>query len=307
MTLFFSLLAKLFPLYATMGTGALLARGQAGNLTAGLAFLQIYLVAPVIIFANLLKLQMVPELTIMPFLWFGFVALISTVTNIIARRLKSDYAPILAQASGGANTGYLGVPVALILFPADWMPVYFFIMLGGFFYESTLGYYWIARGRFLPREAIKSLLRLPTFYALIAGLIGNGLGLTVPAMWDNIVRDFMGAYVILGALIIGFAIGQNKKFVFNWRFLGALCGIKFLVWPVGMGALLFGLRILMPDLPQAAVSCALLMSFMPLAANSAAFAALLKIHPEETATAVALSTVLSLVTVPVCVLLFGLA
>lgn len=307
MTLFLSLLTKLLPLYATMGAGGFLSRRHEGNMATALALLQIYLIAPIVIFANLLKLQMVPELVVMPVLWFLFVAAISTATNGIARRLGSDYAPILAQASGGANTGYLGVPIALILFPADWMPVYFFIMLGGFFYESTLGYYWVARGRFSSREAVKSLLKLPTFYALLAGLAGNALGLELPPMWDGIVRDFMGAYVILGALILGFAIGQNRSFVLNPRFLGALFSIKFLVWPALMFGLLAALRAVLPDLPRAASDCALLMSIMPLAANSAAFAALLKIHPEETATAVALSTVLSLVTVPFYVLLFGLA
>lgn len=307
MSLFFSLLSKLFPLYATMGAGAVLSRSGAGNLTSGLAFLQIYLIAPVIVFTSLLKLQMVPELAVMPFVWFGFVAAISTVTNFAARRLGSDYAPVLAQASGGANTGYLGAPIAMILFPADWLPVYFFIMLGGFFYESTLGYYWIARGRFTPRQALQSLLKLPTFYALLLGLAGNALGLRVPDMWQNIVRDFMGAYVVLGALIIGFAIAQNQRFVFNWRFLGTLYGIKFLLWPLLMLGLLHLLSVFLPDMPVAAHHCALLMSVMPLAANTAAFAALLKIHPEETATAVALSTLLSLVTVPVTVLLLGLA
>jgi predicted permease len=187
------------------------------------------------------------------------------------------------------------------------MPLYFFIMVGGFFYESTLGYYWVARGRFSSRDAVKSVLKLPTFYALFAGLACNAAGLTLPAMWEGIARDFMGAYVILGALILGFAIGQNKKFVLNPRFLGALYGIKFLVWPAVMFGLLAVLRAALPNLPQAASHCALLMAIMPLAANTAALAALLKVHPEETATAVALSTVLSLVTVPVYALLFGLA
>lgn len=306
MSIFLSLLSKLFPLYATMGAGAALSR-VAGNLTAGLATLQIYLVAPVIVFANMLKLQFVPELSLLPVLFLAIGTLISVATHFVSGRLGSSYAPVLSQASGTANIGYLGVPIATILFPPDWMPVYFFTMLGGFVYESTLGYYWIARGAFSPREAIKSLLKLPILYALVAGLILNKFQFQLPEMWNGIVRDFMGAYAVLGALIVGFALANNKHLRVNPGFLAALLGLKWIVWPGLVWGALSLLRLTSWAVPEAGEKVLLLMSFMPMAANSAAFAAILGLHPEETATAVVLSTLLSLFIVPFYVMLFGLA
>lgn len=305
MSIFLSLLSKLFPLYATMGAGAFLAR-RAGNLTGPLAQLQIYLILPVVAFVNMTRLEAKPGLIVLPLALFAVCTAISGATYALARRAGSSYTPLLAQASGAANLGYLGVPVAVILFPPDLIPAYIFTLMGGVIYENTVGYYWLARGHYSARESLIRLLKMPTIYAIAAGLVLNAFDLQLPAMWDTVARDFLGAYVVLGALIIGFGVAQNEDFRLNARLLGTLLGIKFLVWPavvVGLVAVLALTPFAVPD-PYAPIL--LLMSFMPLAANTAAFAALLKIHPEEAATAVALSTVLSLAVIPAYVVLFEL-
>lgn len=304
--LFWSLLAKLFPLYATMGAGAALSR-KAGNLTSQLAVLQIYLIAPVIIFAKLLRLEMVPAYTALPVLFLVLSALVSGAVYCAARKIAPSFAPIMGQTSGAANLGYLGVPVALILFPPEWMPVYFFTLLGGFFYESTIGYYWVARGAYNMRDAFISLLKLPTFHAILLGLAGNAMDFHLPESWEGIARDFLGAYVVLGSLIIGFAIAQTGKLVIHWGFLLALLVVKYLLWPALMFGCLALLRSLGLGLPVEGEHILLLFSILPMAANSAAFAALLNVHPEETATAVVISTLLGLFVIPAYALLFGLS
>lgn len=306
MSLFLAMLSKLLPLYATMGSGAVLARAF-GNSSKTLAQLQIYLIAPVIVLTNMMKLNFTPDLLMLPLVLAGLCLFISATTNFVARKVGTDYAPLLAQASGAANLGYLGIPVAAILFPADFIPVYVLTLVGGQVYESTFGYYWIARGRYHPRDAIKSLLRMPLIYALVVGLTLNVLGVTLPDMWESVARDFLGAYVVLGALIIGSGLAQNKKLMPNLSLLAAMFGIKFLVWPALTVAVLALLRTTAFAVPAMYEPILLLMSFLPLAANTAAYAALLHVHPDEAATAVALSTVLSLVIIPAYALFFGLA
>ncbi|MDD3182540.1 MAG: AEC family transporter [Alphaproteobacteria bacterium] len=306
MTLFLAMLAKLFPLYATMGSGFLLSRAF-GNMSKTLAQIQIYLISPVIVLTNMMKLDYSADLLMMPLILGTLCLSISFVTNYVANKAGSDYAPLLAQASGAANLGYLGIPVAAILFPDHFIPVYILTLVGGLIYESSVGYYWIARGKYTPLDAVKSLFRIPLIYALALGLFLNALGLVIPQMWEGVVRDFMGAYIVLGALIVGLGLAQNKKLTLNFKVLGTMLGIKFLVWPVAVIALLALLR-LTPFAPPAQYEpIFMLMSVLPLAANTAALASLLNVHPDEAATAVALSTVLSLAIIPAYVLFFGLS
>jgi predicted permease len=305
MTLFFSLLAKLFPLYLTMGAGAALGKVM-GKLAGDLALIQIYLIAPVIVLASMIDLKFDAEIGALPFIFFGIRALISIITNFVARRAGSEYAPLLAEASGAMNAGYLGIPVAMALFPSDWIAPYIFVVGTGAFYDATLDYYWIARGRFSVREALKSLSRFPVLYAILAGIVLNTLEIKLPEMWQGFVRDFMGAYVVLGALIIGVALVQAQRIVFNVRLLSVLLGIKFLVWPALTFALVWGLRALSFGLPAYGEQILLLLSILPMAANTAALAALMRFKAEEAATAVALSTFLSLFIVPAYALLFHL-
>jgi len=306
MTLFLAMLTKLFPLYVTMGAGFGLSRAF-GNMSRTLAQVQIYFVAPVVAMTNMMKLNYSPDLLMLPCVFGLLCALISTVTNFAARKVGTDYAPLLAQASGSANTGYLGLPIALMLFPNDFIPVYILAMAGGLIYETSLGFFWIARGVYTPLDAVKRLFKMPLIYALAGGLALNGLGVTMPAVWESVVRDFMGAYVVLGALIIGLGLAQNKHFRLNFKLLGVMYGIKFLVWPVLTVAALALLRDTVLAVPPMYEPILLLLSFLPNAANTAAFASLLNVHPDEAATAVALSTLLSLAIIPAYVLFFGFA
>ncbi len=306
MTLFFAMLSKLLPLYATMGAGAALSRAF-GNLSGSLAVIQLYLIVPVVVLTNLMKLTFSADLLLLPF-WLGILCLgISAGTNFIARKVGSSYAPLLAQASGAANLGYLGLPVAMIVLPTAFLPVYVLTMVGGILYENTFGYYWLARGRFSPRDAIRSLLRMPFLYAVIVGLAFNLMGLKIPALWDGVVRDFLGAYVVLGVLIIGLGLAQKGWPRFHAKLFGTILGIKFILWPILTVALIAVLRMTPLAVPALYEPILLLMSVLPLAANTAALAALLDVYPEEAAGAVALSTLLSMAIVPAYVLLFGFA
>lgn len=305
-SLFLSMLAKLFPLYVTMGAGYGLQRAT-GDLMRALALLQIYFLAPIVVLTNVMKLDVELSMLGLPFVFFAISAAIATVTRFALRNMDQGVAPAIVQASGTANTGYLGIPVATILFPPEMLPLYIFVMVGGNLYESSLGYYYIARGKFSPAEAVRKLLSLPTLYALALGLILGHFHVTVPEMWQGFVQNIMGAYVVIGALIIGYGIAMVKTWKFDWSFLRIILTIKHAVWPAIMiGVILLDQHILhwfMPEFHK----ILLLFAMLPLAANTAAFAALFGIAPDRSATAVALSTVLSLVLIPVLAIVLGLA
>ncbi|MDX9690055.1 MAG: hypothetical protein RBT70_06245 [Alphaproteobacteria bacterium] len=306
MSLFLALLSRLFPLYATMGIGAGLGRAF-GNMSGALAQLQFYLILPVVVLTNMMKMEFTADLLVMPVLYAVLCFGISSATFAFAKGCGVRFAPLMAQASGMCNAGYLGIPVATILFPENFIPVYILTMIGGTIYESTIGYYWMARGRYSPRDAVKSLLKMPLMYCLVVGLVLNKIGVHLPEMWQSLARDFLGAYVILGALIVGMGLAKNKSFKLHGKLLGFLFTAKFVVWPAVTVAALALLRLTPFAVPEMYEPILLLLSFLPLAANTAALASLLDVFPEEAATAVALSTLLSIGIIPAYVHFFGFA
>lgn len=305
MDLFFTLFSKLLPVYFVMAAGFGLAR-MTGNIAGNIAILQIYLVAPIVVFTNVMNLNPTKTLAVSGVLMFLICCAVSCAVYFLTRHRKDGTGPVLAQSAGTGNTGYLGVPVAIAIFTDQILPAYLLIMVATVIYESTLGYYFIARGKFSPRQALLKLARLPMVYAAALGLLFAINHWDIPQTWQNAARDFRGFYVISGALIIGISLAQVKKWRFDAPFFGTILGVKFILWPLAALAALWLESQFFDAIPQEHRSIILLMSLLPLAANTAAFAALFDIHPDKAATAVAASTLIATVTLPVCAVLLGL-
>lgn len=305
MELFLTLLAKLLPIYLVMGAGYGLSR-LTGNIAGGIAAIQIYLVAPVVVFTNVLVLEPTPVLAFSGLLMLALCCLISAGVYFATRNRPDGTGPVLAQSAGTGNTGYLGVPVALAIFGEDLLPAYLLIMVATVVYESTLGYYFIARGRHTPKDALIRLARLPMIYAAALGLVFAVNNWGIPAEWGGAARDFRGFYVICGALIIGISLAQVRDWRMDTRFLGTILGVKFILWPLAALAVLTLEKHALGLIPADHRAIILLMSLLPLAANTAAFSALFNIHPDKAATAVAASTLIAAISLPVSAVLLGI-
>lgn len=305
MDLFLTLLSKLLPIYLVMAAGYGLSR-LTGNIAGNIAAIQIYLVAPIVVFTNVRRLELTPALAGSALLMLALCCLISTAVYFLTSSRADDTGPVLAQSAGTGNTGYLGIPVALAVFGEDILPAYLLIMVATVVYESTLGYYFIARGRFGPRDALLKLLRLPMVYAAALGLLFAANHWDIPAQWQDAARDFRGFYVICGALIIGLSLAQVRDWRPDTRFLGTILGVKFILWPLTAFVALALEGQLFGFIPPEHRAIILLMSLLPLAANTAAFAALFNIHPAKAAAAVAVSTLIATVSLPISAVLLGI-
>ncbi len=82
--------------------------------------------------------------------------------NRLARHsLPAEESAVLAFSAGTGNTGYFGLPVALVLLPPTGVTLYLFAVLGVTLYEFTVGFYLSARGRFSARQSLFKIVRLP--------------------------------------------------------------------------------------------------------------------------------------------------
>lgn len=304
MEVFLALLFKLIPLYIFILLG-FIAGKYLGVKKDSIATLVIYIIAPVIFFNGVYTTTISFSSLSLPLLIFLICCFISFLFYYIGGFFWKDTTRnMLAFISSDGNNGYFGLPVAILLFPSNIIGLFIFAGLGILLYENTAGFFIAARGHHSIQESLKKLLKLPLIYAVILGLIVNLSGMHFGSIYTDVIANFKGAYVILGMMIIGLGLSGIIEYKFDFKFIGLSFFAKFIVWPLLMFFLLFidtnFLKIYTPDTHKVLI----LLSVIPLAANTVAFATLLKIHPEKVAMTVLLSTLFALIYIPIIASIF---
>lgn len=304
MAIVLSLFFKLLPLYVTVALGWISGRylDASGRHIAGI---MLYIVTPSVIFSGVMAAPLSTEVLLMPAIVFGFCTGISLLHLWIGKRVLSDgTASIIPLAVGTGNTGYFGIPVALLLFGEEGLALYIVCMLGTTLFENSVGYYLAGRGRYSARDCLKRVARLPSVYAFFLGVMLNLSDLSIPDVFMPLFDNLRGAYSILGMMIVGMSILNFRGLVGNVRFTAIAFFGKFVVWPVA--ALLFWWidSQFLNFYSDAVYRAIFLVSITPIAANTVVIATLLDASPRQAAGTTLLSTLFALAYIPVMVAIF---
>lgn len=174
---------------------------------------------------------------------------------------------------------------------------------GFILFESTLGYFVIARSHYSVKESVIRFLKLPAVYAFLLGLILNFLQLNIGDNFVGLLDQFKAAYSIIGMSIIGLGLSTVVKASFDFKLISLSFLAKFIVWPLVIFGFIYLDANFLHWYDKMAHSVIVLMSIVPLAANTVTFATELKVHPEKAAVAVSLSTLLALFYIPLVVMI----
>ncbi len=303
---FLNLVGRLIPLYIIVATGFIAGRKMKIDRDS-IAKLVIYIVSPVVVFTNVSQIEMRREYLAVP---FGFAILCSLLAVIflafsktVGKRLGLDgpLGNLLAFSAGNANTGYFGLPVAMMLFGPSVIGLYLLFCLGFILYENSVGFYILARGNATAREALNRLLKLPALYAFAAALIANAAGLKLSGSFADFSGFFRGTYSVLGVMLIGLGVAEIRSLKFDWLFIGIAFIGKFIVWPAVISGFILLDRNQFHFYDERVHQMLLLIACVPLAANTVAFATLLKTEPEKAGVVVLFSTLFALFFLPAMV------
>lgn len=268
-----------------------------------------YVLTPIVVFGGVLDVDLTPSTALLPVLIYVLSSSMALLTYRGCRILWDDgRANIVGYSAGTANSGYFGLPIAVALFDEATAGLYLMGLLGQSVYENTLGFYLTARGASsegaTAGKALKRVLRLPTIYAMVLALTLNINGYSAPAAFQPIENVARLLYSTLGMMIIGIALAPMRRLEFDRAFTGAAFAVRWIAWPLLVTAViaidvtflhygtLAGYRVLQ------------LIAIVPLAANTVVLASIMRVHPEKAATTVLLSTVLSLVYLPLMITFF---
>lgn len=306
MSIFLTLLLKIFPLYINIVLGYLSAKILKVQ-RESIASILIYILGPIVVFSATISVKINISVVLLPVFLYLFGSLIAFLSLFLWGKSWNDASGnILSFSAGTGNTGYFGIPLAIIFFSPELADIYIFTVLASFLYESTTGFYVTAKGNFTVKQSLQKIVKLPIIYAFILGLICNVLGLAIPSEIVSYTDQFKGAYGILGMMMIGMALmGLKKGTDLDKKFISISFIIKFVFWPIAILALIYIDKLYLMLLNEDLYKVLFLFAIVPMAGNAVTLAVLLKAQPEKTSFTVVLSTLVSLLYIPLVLFLYG--
>lgn len=222
----------------------------------------------------------------------------TAITLLLTARRKDRRAPIFRFACVFSNAAYMGFPLISALFGAE-----------GLLYASayvtvfnillwTMGYGMVS-GSSNPKEVARSLLHTPVLYAMVVGLAVYLLQIPVPNLIAQPIDLLSGMNTPLSMLITGMLIaaGDLKSIVCD-RHIWKLAALRMVLIPavcVAVFALL--------GFHGMSAQVVLLLECCPAAAITSVFAVQFGHEERFAAGSVILTTLLSIVTLPLCALI----
>lgn len=287
----------LWMLLAFVGLGWLCARRLAVD-PRPIATLLIYIIAPLTFFRGLTLGGPTVDYLLLTAALFTLSSAMCLAVSYVARPFfASQEAALLAFSAGTGNTGYFGLPIAMVLLPPEGVTQYLFCLLGTNLFEFTVGYYISARGQFSVRQSVAKIVRLPLVYAFAAALLVSGIGFTLPGVVVEGLDYFKYCYTVLGMMIIGMTLGRVSMREVDTRFILACVAARYLLWPLVSLLTVLGLQATVGISAQLAMVL-LLLGVVPMAANVVVVAMQLNIRPEKGAIAVLLTTLAAPLLIP---------
>ena len=222
----------------------------------------------------------------------------TAITLLLTARRKDRRAPIFRFACVFSNAAYMGFPLISALFGAE-----------GLLYASayvtvfnillwTMGYGMVS-GSSNPKEVARSLLHTPVLYAMVVGLAVYLLQIPVPDLIAQPIDLLSGMNTPLSMLITGMLIaaGDLKSIVCD-QHIWKLAALRMVLIPA-VCVTVFALL----GFHGMSAQVVLLLECCPAAAITSVFAVQFGHEERFAAGSVVLTTLLSIVTLPLCALI----
>lgn len=301
MDIFWVLVFKMIPLYLIILLGYLAEKKFQIN-KENIANLLIYILTPAITFLGTYNAGLQWELLSLPLI-FCVVCVVLTLLHWPIAKLfwKDGTENIVAFSAGNGNSGYFGIPVCLALLGPDSLPVAVMIGFGFTLCQDTLGYYIMARHEYTAKKALQKVLRLPPLYAFLAGILCNIFGIQISDILLDTMHVLEGGYVPLGMMTIGFGLYGVRLKDFDLKLTVSTLFTKFIIWPAMIWGIIWIDALYFHLFSDFIAQTMMIISLVPIAANTVVFAEELHDHPEKAALIVIISTVIALFYIPAMV------
>ena len=231
-----------------------------------------------------------------PLLALVLVVLVMAVVMGFGRLLRwsAPQTRTFAVLCAMPNTGFIGLPVIFAVLGREGLAYAVLYDLGTTVALCSVAI-WALTGRSGSKQSWKTLLN-PALLAMVGGLLVNRLGITVPELVLTPLQIMGNATTPLAMLLMGSMLGGVKVRGKRLALLGLVCLGKLIIYP-----LLAKILIAPFNLPPLARGVALLQAAMPSMASTPVLTQKYGGDNELAVTAVFITTLLSLFTLPLVV------
>jgi len=275
-----------------------------------LVILLLYVGQPFLTVNSLLKTQFDPSMLLDMLVVFLGAIIFHVIVYFIAlpffRKKNEDERGIFIALSVFCNVGFMGLPVMEALFPGQpEIVVYTAVFsLGSNIMNWTLCAFIVSGDR--KAISFKRALLNPAMITMIIALPLFVFNVTFPPEINDFISSFAGIVSPLSMMVLGIRLADMKlKPMFTNLGLYLSSAIKLLVAPLVMFVILYGVNLIVP-VPKEIIAVFLVVFAMPTAHKVLSFAELYGKDGLLSAQGTMLSTILSVVTVPLVKLLIEL-
>lgn len=298
-----TLAIKLVPLYLLVAIGFALGRFLHVK-SAEIGKLALFVLSPAVVFKGFYSAKLEGAMLALPFGIMLTACAVAVLAQPLAGRLWSDGRERIASfGAATGNTGFFGIPACLALIGPDSLPYVVLVSFGFTAYENSVGFFVVARAEASWSGALMRVLRYPGLHACWLGLVLNATGVGLPAYVPQTVDLLAGGFSAVGMMIVGLGLASVSRIRLDVGFTAFAFAWKFLAWPALAAAFIAFDRAWLHAFSTIGHKVLLVESLVPMAAVTVVHATLRNIHPDRAAVAVAFSTLVALLWLP---LAFGI-
>ncbi|HET7480337.1 MAG TPA: AEC family transporter [Rubrobacteraceae bacterium] len=300
----------LLPILVVVGLGYLLRRRFDLDVQS-INRVSIYLLSPALIFTSLTRVRLAADetLRITAFMVL-FVLVMGVLTWTMSRTLRLDAmtTSALLLCVMFMNAGNYGLPLAQFAFGEEGLrrAVLFFVVQAVL--AQTVAVYIAGAGHGDWLDGFKRLFRMPQVYAVLAALAVRWTGIQLDASSGGILNDLFRGVALMGdatvpvlLIVLGLQLAESNKTTQRREI--ALATVMRLVVSIPL-ALALAYLLQMDGL---STKLAVILASMPTAVNMMILAIEFDVRPRLVSGVVAVSTFLSLISLTVLLLIFGVS
>ena len=293
----------ILPIFLLIGLGALLDRLMPIDLGT-LARLSFYVFISAVVFVKLLDSDLDPLRSgeVIAFCvahMFLYLALSWFVFGM--KDLRQDR-PVLAMGAIFYNSGNFGLPFAQLAFGSLGVSVMTMMMVVQLVANFTIGLWLVGVGKGRWQDLVESILKAPVIYIILAGLIIHNFHIPLPAPVYQSINYLANGLIPVALLTLGIQLARSKAFG-HIKALSVVSVSRLVLSPLLAAGMILVWNFLSPGAPGSLAPILIAGSGLPVAVNVYILSAEYGKDPELASQSIFWTTLLSTVTLTVCLAL----
>ena len=267
--------------------------------------MSLYILLPILTFNTFYRNPLTIDylyLFIFTFVLTGILMVITVIWGYFMKSSKEDMSAILLGTLF-PNSGNYGTPVALFALGAVAFDYAIVLMVLHGFVISTVGIFIASFGSgatITVREAVTNIFKIPVIHGAIAGVLFQLFNIRLDEGIMDIVEMTGNAAIPVVMLILGMQLARITKESFAIKDVTAVVSIRMIISPV-----IAALLVLVMPVDETMKMVFILLNAMPVAANSTMLAVQFNVKPNVVSFATLITTLISIITIPICLYLLG--